>query len=697
MTRISPGISPRDSTPCPFIGALAFLPRGGGRTLFPATPSAEWRRGLTRAMRWLSVFLAGMAPLMVFALPPNSSPGEPPAVVTDRPSPPEPPFLFPAAPGGLTKRGETLFRPVRIGDRYGFHTGTATGPWGRVDENGDYQVFPLWERVAGFRHGFAPVRVNGRWGFIDTAARQVIAPRFDAIWQSPTEGLDPVLGEAGSAGDDSGGGDPLSDWTNGFAPGVFPVREGGEWVLAASTGALLPGPRYTAIDEMSEERALVTRPEGMGFVDPHGVLVIPGPYEEAGAFQEGRAAVRRNGRWGYIDREGREVIPPKFSRAHGFQNGQAVVEEDGVCLLIDRAGHLLASPTYDQMECLAGGDTFIVCRQNKAGLFQTGRGEILAPDFDFLAPLQDNLLLSQDGGREGLVDRSGKILLPCRYDRIVVDDPDLYILQKNGMLGFFHPATGRVTEPRYQAVEPVTDGLAAVRDSEGRWGYVDATGHLVIPPVFDWAGPFRDGRAAVSLGGEVVFIDPQGSRLPADLPTAGEPPLPGGLRRVEVNGRFGFVDTTGRFVLRPAFRAMRTFASGSLLLLEGDLWSMYGPDGRELHPATWTAVGLVREDRCWVSDGRATGFVDGTGRLVVPLRYDQARDFVEGRAAVRRGAKWGFLDREGREVVPPRFDEVTDYSKGSSKARSGVKRGRLTYSGAYLPLTGTAQDDEESP
>lgn len=592
---------------------------------------------------------------------------------------------------------DALFRPVRVGDRYGFHTGIATGPWGRLDEHGDYQVYPLWERVARFRHGFAPVRVNGRWGFIDTAARLVVPPRFEAIWQPPNEGLDPVLGDLDGPDGDADRIDPLADWTNGFAPGVFPVRDGEEWVLVASTGALLPGPRFSAIDEMSEDRALVTRAEGMGYLDPRGVLVIPGPYEEATPFQEGRAAVRRQSRWGYIDRDGREVVSPRFTQAHAFQNGQAVVEADGVCFLIDRAGRLLASPTYDQMECLTGGDTFIVCRQNKAGLFQTGRGEILAPIFDFLAPLQDNLLLSQADGREGLVDRTGKVLLPCRYDRIVVDDPDLFLLQKDRRWGFYHPASGRVTEPRYLAVEPLSDGLAAVRDEEGRWGYVDATGQLVIPPVFDWAGPFRDGRAAVSVRGEVVFIDPQGRRLAIDLPIGNDPPLPGGLRQVEVNGRFGFVDAQGRFVLRPAFRAVRTFASGSLLLLEGDLWSMYAPDGRELHPATWTAVGLVREDRCWVSNGQGTGFVDGTGRLVVPMHYDQARDFSEGRAAVRRGTKWGFVDRDGREVVPPRFDEVTDFAGGISKTRSGARRGRLTLTGVYLPRIGTAPDEDDTP
>jgi hypothetical protein len=51
------------------------------------------------------------------------------------------------------------------------------------------------------------------------------------------------------------------------------------------------------------------------------------------------------------------------------------------------------------------------------------------------------------------------------------------------------------------------------------------------------------------------------------------------------------------------------------------------------------------------------GFINAEGRVVVEPRYPEARDFSEGLAAVAMGDRWGYIDREGRSGrsgSPPR-------------------------------------------
>ena len=57
----------------------------------------------------------------------------------------------------------------------------------------------------------------------------------------------------------------------------------------------------------------------------------------------------------------------------------------------------------------------------------------------------------------------------------------------------------------------------------------------------------------------------------------------------------------------------------------------------------------------------AWGFVDQNGQLAVTPRFDEVRDFHNGRAAVKHRGKWGFIDPRGRTVVPARYDAVEDY------------------------------------
>jgi hypothetical protein len=45
---------------------------------------------------------------------------------------------------------------------------------------------------------------------------------------------------------------------------------------------------------------------------------------------------------------------------------------------------------------------------------------------------------------------------------------------------------------------------------EGKWGYIDQQGNLVISPQFTSADSFSDGLAQVRVNGKYGFIDPTG-------------------------------------------------------------------------------------------------------------------------------------------------------------------------------------------
>ena len=68
-------------------------------------------------------------------------------------------------------------------------------------------------------------------------------------------------------------------------------------------------------------------------------------------------------------------------------------------------------------------------------------------------------------------------------------------------------------------------------------------------------------------------------------------------------------------------------------------------------------LALVKRNDKW-------GFIDKTGREVIPCKYDGADAFSNGLAAVCLNGKWGFVDKTGREVIPCKFDYVGNFSEG---------------------------------
>lgn len=61
------------------------------------------------------------------------------------------------------------------------------------------------------------------------------------------------------------------------------------------------------------------------------------------------------------------------------------------------------------------------------------------------------------------------------------------------------------------------------------------------------------------------------------------------------------------------------------------------------------------------------GYIDATGKEVIPCKYDRASGFHSGLAAVCVGRypnkeNWGFIDKTGREVIAPQYDRAYRFS-----------------------------------
>ncbi|MBI4751819.1 MAG: WG repeat-containing protein [Acidobacteria bacterium] len=80
------------------------------------------------------------------------------------------------------------------------------------------------------------------------------------------------------------------------------------------------------------------------------------------------------------------------------------------------------------------------------------------------------------------------------------------------------------------------------------YGFIDKTGKVVIPAVFDEAFPFSEGFAYVTVGLESYFIDKKGKK--AIVPEK-EPRSNGYFSRFRhglAADDVGYIDTTGKYV-----------------------------------------------------------------------------------------------------------------------------------------------------
>ena len=273
-----------------------------------------------------------------------------------------------------------------------------------------------------------------------------------------------------------------------------------------------------------------------------------------------------------------------------------------------------------------------------------------------------------------------------------------------------------VIPPTYEDAEYFSEGLAAVK-LNGKWGYIDKAGKVIIQYKYDWAGAFEEGLAVVSIGheetGDYYVINKSGEVVEELSVDFGEPIFSEGLFETKEgdwppNGKFGYVDEEGNTVIAPRFDFASYFVEGLACVGIGDKYGFIDKTGKEVVAIKYDWTGVFQEGLAWVGNGSDYGFVDKTGAMAIPMEFRGAREFFNGFAAVRMDDqyphKWGFINKSGKTVIPPSFDDVGfGFSEGLAAVFTGDRNtGKwgfiaLTAAGAAdwaLPELGSALDKE---
>ena len=232
------------------------------------------------------------------------------------------------------------------------------------------------------------------------------------------------------------------------------------------------------------------------------------------------------------------------------------------------------------------------------------------------------------------------LLLAAGCDRRSEKNPSgLFVVTQNGRVGYIDREGEVVIPPQFDRAYGFTDGLAVV-EIGGRYGYIDEEGRFAINPRFDDAFSFYEGLAAFKAGDRMGYLDRDGEVvIPPQFEDAGD--FKQGLARVRVGGRHGYIDEEGKFAINPQFDEAQPFSEGRAAVKVGGRW----------------------------------GFIDRDGKMVVPAQYEEAFDFAEGKALVKSNGSYGFIDEDGEVVIAPQFDNAYSFSEGLASVGVGDRGG----------------------
>lgn len=271
-------------------------------------------------------------------------------------------------------------------------------------------------------------------------------------------------------------------------------------------------------------------------------------------------------------------------------------------------------------------------------------------------------------------------LLPCSAQN--PSAPPLFTIEVQGKRGYIDSSGRIVIRPQFDDAWSFSEGLAPVRVGE-RWGFIDQTGKIVIAPQFFHVMPFKDGLAVV---GSLFKSGAINNRV----------------------GNYGYIDNTGHFAIAPQFRVAFDFSNGLARIQTEDYKDGYiDKSGKvvfwekrltedfsnnlalfktnsNMHDSKTGYLDLTGHEAIapifdWgetfsgglacVSQNKKSGFIDTKGRVAIPFRFESCRSFSEGFAAVMTGGKWGYVDQTGKLVIEARYADVENFSGGVAVVR----------------------------
>ncbi|MEI7480733.1 MAG: WG repeat-containing protein [Elusimicrobiota bacterium] len=304
--------------------------------------------------------------------------------------------------------------------------------------------------------------------------------------------------------------------------------------------------------------------------------------------------------WGYADKAKKVIIRPRFNFAWPFREGLAMVISGGRYNYIGTAGKLISPISYQA-----------------AGEFSEG-----------LAPVKLK-------GAWGYIDKTGRTVIPFEYESAMQVSEGLSGAKKDGRWGVLDITSKRFTPTKYDEIFQFSQGLARVKTG-GLYGYIYKTGVEAIPPVYEEAFSFQDGFASARLRVQYGFISLETKSFKAkEFFNIG--PYTEGLahaeRQLDASGRCGYIDTEGLEKIPFSYFMCASFSEGLAPVLK--------PRSGNICKGTVTKACDLQKTK-W-------GFIDKTGKEVIPFKYDQVSGFKNGAAKAVFEGKVFYIDNTGAE------------------------------------------------
>ncbi len=224
--------------------------------------------------------------------------------------------------------------------------------------------------------------------------------------------------------------------------------------------------------------------------------------------------IQLDNKYGLLGKNGTEILEPVYDEVRDLGTWQ-YAEKDGKTILITKDGEIINDMVFDSVGHLSYFNLLEVKVNGKTGLLDLGTYKYLVePIYDEIYAIKDGYMVVKQNGKEGVLDRRGRVVLEPVYDyiyrnyytsQIRIKNPDgsysyqddkskppVVKVKKDGKEYFLNNDFTPMTDSKgnaigdYDTIGSFERGMARVT-KDGKIGYVREDMTYIVEPVWDSA------------------------------------------------------------------------------------------------------------------------------------------------------------------------------------------------------------------
>lgn len=319
-------------------------------------------------------------------------------------------------------------------------------------------------------------------------------------------------------------------------------------------------------------------------------------------------------------------------------------------------------------------------------------------------------------GKWGFVNSKNEVVIMARFDSVFNFNENrcpIIIDKKYGVID----STGKmIIACKYDAISKFKDGFAIIAKKEWddlerghhwKYGIIKSDGELFTNINYEDPRFFREGLIAFR-------VEMENKRYYEDIELFEKYDLDKIVSRTQTH--WGYMNNKGEIIIKPKnyyeidwtkkktngyyFRNYNTldmyfikdwmkclnsivdgktgqsepvddFREGYALITTFEACGWINKTGRFIIPLKYKNAKYFTEDLAAVELKGKWGYIDKKSRMIINNEFDDAEQFNEGIAGICKKGLWGYIDKEGKSITPIKYDEVKTFNNGKGEAKMG--------------------------